>query len=103
MNVVQVVVGFALGAMLWFLFEYLLHRFAMHELKGKGLMSREHLEHHVAAGWTFSYIHLLSWAGMLLVGFLAWAPLGWITVSPAFGIATAIGWTFGYFFYEYVH
>jgi hypothetical protein len=36
----------------------------MHELNGKGIMSREHLEHHVAAGWSFSYIHLLSWAGM---------------------------------------
>ena len=61
------------------------------------------LEHHVAAGWSFSYIHLLSWAGMLLVGFLAWMPLGWISVSFAFGLSVAIGWSAGYFYYEYVH
>ena len=95
--------GFVLGTQVWFLFEYLLHRFAMHHLHGKGIMSREHLLHHVAAGWTFSTTHLLSWAGMLLVGWLAWFPLGWVTVSMAFGISLAIGWSFGYFFYEYVH
>lgn len=102
-TVLVVVAGFALGAQVWFLFEYLLHRFAMHHLHGKGIMSREHLLHHVAAGWTFSTTHLLSWAGMLLVGWLAWFPLGWVTVGRAFGISLAIGWSFGYFFYEYVH
>jgi sterol desaturase/sphingolipid hydroxylase (fatty acid hydroxylase superfamily) len=95
--------AFALGFLLWILFEYLLHRFAMHELKGKGIMSREHLNHHIAAGWQFSYIHLLSWSGMLIVGFLAWMPLGWITVSLPFGITVAVGWSVGYFFYEYQH
>ncbi|WP_426571150.1 sterol desaturase family protein [Aquihabitans sp. McL0605] len=95
--------AFAGGFLLWNLFEYLLHRFAMHELKGKGIMSREHLNHHVAAGWSFSSIHLLSWAGMLLVGFVLWMPLGWVTVSLAFGITVAVGWTAGYFFYEYQH
>ena len=39
--------AFAGGFVLWTLAEYLLHRFAMHDLKGKGIMSREHLEHHV--------------------------------------------------------
>ena len=42
-------------------------------------------------------------AGMLLVGFLAWMPLGWISVSFAFGLSVAIGWSAGYFYYEYVH
>ena len=102
-TVIELAAAFAVGFVLWLLFEYLLHRFAMHELKGKGLMSREHLNHHVAAGWEFSYIHLLSWAGMLIVGFLAWLPLGWIAVSPWFGLAIAIGWSVGYFFYEYQH
>ncbi|MCB0971197.1 MAG: sterol desaturase family protein [Acidimicrobiales bacterium] len=103
MTVLTVAIGFVAGAELWFLFEYLLHRFAMHHLHGKGIMSREHLEHHVRAGWEFSYTHLLSWAGMLLVGFAAWMPLGWVSVSLPFGLALAIGWTFGYFFYEWVH
>lgn len=106
MNAVQVVVlvvAFAVGFQLWVLGEYLLHRFAMHELNGKGIMSREHLLHHVAAGWTFSYIHPLSWIGMLAVGFAAWLPLGAALVSFGFGLAVAIGWAVGYFFYEYQH
>lgn len=106
MNAIQVlgvVVAFAVGFQLWILAEYLLHRFAMHELDGRGIMSREHLEHHVAAGWSFSVIHLLSWAGMLLVGAVAWLPLGWALVSPAVGIALFVGWAAGYFFYEYQH
>lgn len=102
-TVLTVAIGLVLGANLWFLFEYLLHRFAMHHLHGRGIMSREHLEHHVAAGWEFSYTHLLSWAGMLLVGFAAWMPLGWVSVSLAFGLSLAVGWTLGYFFYELVH
>ncbi|MCU1372593.1 MAG: Fatty acid hydroxylase-like protein [Ilumatobacteraceae bacterium] len=95
--------AFAAGFALWILFEYLLHRFAMHQLHGRGIMSREHLHHHIAAGWTFSFLHLLSWAGMLIVGFVLWLPLGWITVSLPFGITTAVGWTAGYFFYEHQH
>jgi sterol desaturase/sphingolipid hydroxylase (fatty acid hydroxylase superfamily) len=98
-----VLAGLVLGAHLWFLFEYLLHRFAMHHLRGRGIMSREHLEHHVRAGWRFSSIHLLSWAGMLLVGVVAWLPLGWAILSPTFGAALAGGWSIGYFLYEYLH
>ncbi len=106
MNAIQVVgvlLAFAVGFQLWILAEYLLHRFAMHELHGKGIMSREHLEHHVAAGWSFSYTHLLSWAGMLLVGAILWLPLGWVAISPAVGVALFGGWAVGYFFYEYQH
>lgn len=97
------IAAFVGGFLLWGLAEYLLHRFAMHHLHGKGIMSREHLEHHVAAGWTFSRTHLLSWAGMLLVGFAAWMPLGWIAVGPELGLPLAVGWTVGYFFYEFQH
>lgn len=35
-----------LGAMSWTALEYGLHRFAMHEMRGKGLASVEHLSHH---------------------------------------------------------
>ncbi|HEY4376860.1 MAG TPA: hypothetical protein VGM93_06865, partial [Acidimicrobiales bacterium] len=81
-----VVGGLAAGFVLWTLAEYLLHRFAMHALKGRGIMSREHLEHHVTSSWTFSHTHLLSWAGMLLVGGVAWFPLGWVAVGAPFGL-----------------
>ena len=95
--------AFILGAFLWSFAEYLLHRFAMHELKGKGMMSCEHLEHHVRSTWSFSATHILSWIGMLLVGAVLWMPIGWILVGPVAGIALALGWACGYFFYEYQH
>ena len=34
------------GAASWTAAEYLLHRFAMHEMRGRGLASVEHLDHH---------------------------------------------------------
>jgi sterol desaturase/sphingolipid hydroxylase (fatty acid hydroxylase superfamily) len=95
--------AFALGAVLWTLGEYLLHRFAMHELRGKGIMSREHLEHHVKASWHWSYIFPLAWTGQILVGFAAWMPLfGWL-FGWSVGLAVALGWSLGYFFYEWEH
>lgn len=99
------VAALAVGWALWTWAEYMLHRFAMHHLNGKGIMSREHLEHHVTSSWSFSYTHLLSWTGMLLVGFLGWAPLVWLALGagPLIGVTVAVGWAFGYFFYEYQH
>jgi sterol desaturase/sphingolipid hydroxylase (fatty acid hydroxylase superfamily) len=93
----------ALGAFTWTFAEYLLHRFAMHHLHGKGIMSREHLEHHVTSSWRFDRNHLLSWTGMLLVGFGALAPItAWFTSWPV-GVALAVGWAVGYFHYEARH
>ncbi|MCU1499924.1 MAG: Fatty acid hydroxylase-like protein [Acidimicrobiales bacterium] len=103
MTAISVASGFVVGFFLWGFAEYVLHRFAMHELKGRGMMSREHLEHHVAAKWSFSSVHLLSWAGMLLVGILLWMPLGWAAISSVFGVSVAVGWSAGYFTYEYNH
>ncbi|HTO00169.1 MAG TPA: sterol desaturase family protein [Microthrixaceae bacterium] len=102
-TIASLIPALALGWALWTFSEYVLHRFAMHELDGKGIMSREHLEHHVHSTWSFDVTHLLSWAGMLLVGAVLWAPLAWMLVSPAFGVTVAVGWAVGYFFYEYHH
>lgn len=103
MTALSVPLAIVCGWFLWTFVEYMLHRFAMHELDGRGIMSREHLEHHVHSGWSFDVNHLLSWAGMLLVGAVLWAPVGWVLVAPRFGVALAAGWAFGYFFYEYQH
>ncbi len=40
------VVAALAGAASWTATEYLLHRFAMHEMRGRGLASVEHLKHH---------------------------------------------------------
>ncbi|HEV7721536.1 MAG TPA: hypothetical protein VGO60_09635, partial [Iamia sp.] len=74
-TVLTLLLAFPAGWALWSWAEYMLHRFAMHHLHGKGIMSREHLEHHVAARWHFDRNHILSWTGMLLVGAVLWAPL----------------------------
>lgn len=95
--------GLATGAMLWFLAEYLLHRFAMHHLHGRGIMSREHLEHHVHSSWSFGSTHLLSWAGVVVVGVALWGPLAWLLAGPAAAASVAVGWAAGYAFYEYQH
>lgn len=103
MPILIAVVAFVLGVNLWFLFEYLLHRFAMHELHGRGIMSREHLLHHVTAGWSFSGRLLLAWLGVALVGAGVWLPIGtWVAGLP-FGIGLAAGWVLGYAFYEWQH
>lgn len=103
MNLLTAALAFVVGVNLWFLFEYLLHRFAMHELHGKGIMSREHLEHHVAAGWSFTYLTLLSWLGVALVGAALWFPVGYLIGGLNVAIPLALGWPVGYAFYEYEH
>ena len=96
-------VAFVVGMNLWYLAEYLLHRFAMHELKGKGMMSSQHLTHHVTAGWFFDYHHVLSWVGVGLVGGAVWFPLGWWLAGPRVGLALSLGWALGYASYEWTH
>lgn len=81
------------GWFTWTLAEYVFHRFGMHQAKGKGLASREHLKHHadrdsVLEKWA------LSWGGVLLVGI----GLG-VVLTPAFGV----GWVLGYGFYDWQH
>jgi sterol desaturase/sphingolipid hydroxylase (fatty acid hydroxylase superfamily) len=102
-RLVLVLAAVPAGAFLWFLAEYLLHRFAMHHLGGRGIMSREHLEHHVHSSWSFATTHLLSWAGVMVVGALVWLPVGRFVAGPAVGIALAVGWCAGYAWYEAHH
>ena len=91
---------FAIGVALWTLGEYVLHRFAMHEMRGRGLASREHLRHHasrdsILESWP------LAWSGVLIVGAL----LGWsarlLLGNP--GVALGVGWVSAYGFYDWIH
>ncbi len=82
------------GAFLWTLGEYLMHRFAMHELRGRGLASREHLRHHsdrdsLLEKWP------VAWTGIITVGVFALRPIG--------GWALALGWIAGYGIYDVLH
>ncbi len=102
--------GLAVGAFVWFFFEYVLHRFAFHELKGKNFASREHLDHHVRATWGFDPMITLAWIGVVLTG------VGWAAgvrllldgtlsrdAATVVGAAFGLGWIAGYFFYEWHH
>lgn len=88
------------GAIGWTATEYGLHRFAMHELKGRGLASREHLQHHADVTY-FSPTpkKLLSAAATTTVVL----PLSLATVGRRKGIAFTSGLIAMYFGYEVAH
>jgi sterol desaturase/sphingolipid hydroxylase (fatty acid hydroxylase superfamily) len=90
------------GAAFWTLGEYVLHRWAFHELKGWGIGSREHLMHHVRATYTLDPVMFLAWAGVLLTG-AGWGALATWLVGPLAGWSFGVGWVVGYFFYEWHH
>lgn len=88
------------GAAGWSLGEYLMHRFAMHEAKGRGLASREHLRHHaerdsVLESWYF------AWTGVVLVGTGLGLGAAWL-VGPV-GLLLGAGWVGAYGFYDWIH
>lgn len=103
MVALEVVAGVAGGLLAWTLMEYLFHRFGMHQPRGRGILSREHLEHHLQASWRWSPVFLASWSGLLLLGFCVWFPIGRAMVGRPFGLTMTIGWAIGCAFYEYTH
>jgi hypothetical protein len=85
-----------LGALSWSALEYGLHRFAMHELRGRGLVSVEHLKHHADVTYFApASKKLLSAAATTAVAYpIAAAATGrrWATSY----VAGLIGMYFGY-------
>jgi sterol desaturase/sphingolipid hydroxylase (fatty acid hydroxylase superfamily) len=77
------VLAIAYGAFSWSLAEYVLHRFFMHQLWGKGIASREHLLHH-AGNNERNTATILSWVGVVLVGIGIVGPI-------AAGLASLVG------------
>lgn len=88
------------GAVSWTAAEYGLHRFAMHELRGKGLASREHLSHHADVTY-FSPTSkkLASAAGTTAVVF----PVASILAGRRWAAAFTSGMIGTYFAYEVAH
>ncbi len=90
----------ATGALAWTLGEYLMHRFAMHALKGRGMASREHLTHHakydsVLEKWWF------AWMGVVGVGLALGVNTS--SIMGSVGWCLGIGWVGGYGFYDWLH
>ena len=89
-----------IGALSWSATEYGLHRFAMHELRGRGLASREHLKHHADVTYFApTSKKLLSAAGTAAV---AW-PVASAVADRRWATAFTGGLLSTYFWYELVH
>src|SRR5689334_8656342 len=79
-----------------------MHRFAMHEMRGRGLASREHLTHHadrdsVLEKWP------IAWAGIVTVGVVGFGFGGSFVLPVSLAAALAGGWIGGYGFYDWMH
>lgn len=94
------VVAAVAGGLAWTAAEYGLHRFAMHELRGRGLASREHLSHHADVTY-FSPASkkLLSAAATTAVVF----PLCSAVAGRRWAAAFTGGMVGTYFGYEVAH
>lgn len=88
------------GAISWTLAEYGLHRFAMHEMKGRGLASVEHLKHHADVTY-FSPTSkkLASAAGTTAVAF----PIATAVAGRRQAVAFTGGLLAAYAAYEVAH
>lgn len=95
------------GAGAWTFGEYVIHRFLMHELRGRGLPSREHLLHHADPEGNPGR-PLLSWIGIAVVGAVLFVPAGLVlghlvAGSAPVGLGLYGGWLVGYGVYERIH
>ena len=90
----------AAGAVAWTATEYLLHRFAMHEMKGRGMASREHLKHHADVTYyapaTAKALSAAAYTAVVL-------PASWRLVGRRQGVAFTTGLVGTYFGYEVLH
>lgn len=88
------------GAASWSAAEYGLHRFGMHEQKGRGLASREHLHHHADVTYFTSDAKKLLSATATGAAVL---PASWLVAGRKNAIAYTSGMIAMYFAYEVTH
>lgn len=91
-----------LGLAVWSFGEYVLHRFLMHEMKGRGITSREHLLHHADPERNGGR-PVLSWIGIAVVGAVLFLAPGLLLFGYSTGWATYAGWLLGYGIYQQIH
>ncbi len=91
---------FLAGAVLWTFAEYVLHRFLMHGMRGRGLPSREHLMHHARRDYYAS-------AGQKALFSCVVTALMVPALVVAAGVPAAVTFQSGfigmYLFYEWLH
>lgn len=94
--------GMPAGAALWTFLEYVLHRFAFHEARGKNYGSREHLRHHGSEDTVLESWYL-SWAGVIVVSLFLLPGIGELLDVAQFGWGVGLGHLLGYGFYDWIH
>ena len=91
----------AAAFVLWSFMEYVLHRFAFHERRGRNYGSREHLRHHASRDYRL-WKNPEAWLGVFLVGGALGVLAGWL-IGPAAGWGLGAGYVVAYFTYEAIH
>ncbi|MCP5027807.1 MAG: hypothetical protein GY929_16145 [Actinomycetia bacterium] len=94
--------GVFAGVTTWTLVEYVLHRFAMHGRRGRGVASREHLRHHAWPQRTSPAMRSLAYLGSFTGG-TALAATAAIVASPAPAVGAGLGLVAGHAAYELGH
>lgn len=94
--------GLFVGGTIWTLVEYLLHRFAMHGRRGRGLASREHLLHHAWPERTSPAMRSLAYLGSL-AGAVALTVATAVVAPLAFALGAGLGLAAGHASYELGH
>ena len=93
-------IAFSVGGATWTLGEYVLHRGLMHQLRGRGMASYEHLKHHAIRGYyANTRDKLLTAAGVTALLF----PLTWPLLGAAGAGSFCAGFSVAYLAYEVLH
>lgn len=91
---------FLAGGAGWTFLEYALHRFLMHEMRGKGLASKEHLTHHADV----TYFSPTSKKALTAVGVTSTVlPAAWPVIGRNRALALVAGFNVTYVAYEVIH
>ena len=94
--------GVPAGLGLWTLVEYLLHRWAMHGRRGRGIASREHLRHHAVPEQTSPAMRSLAYLGSFIGGG-ALAAVAGLLAPVALAAGAGVGLVAGHAAYELGH
>ena len=92
--------AFLVGAVGWTLAEYVLHRFLMHAMKGRGMPSREHLTHHAQRDY---YAGTPEKALFSVVVSVIMVPVFAVLVGLPVAVALQAGFIVAYLTYEWLH
>lgn len=100
MSTLALVSACLVGAVGWTLAEYLLHRFLMHAMRGRGMASREHLTHHARRDY---FASTLDKGFFCLVVTLVMVPVVGAVMGWSIAVALQIGFVGAYLTYEWIH